>query len=249
MAHQAQYDMLTAPITNNNYHARVLSQLTSHFRALESAGDLARSKNSSPPLPVLRNIDPSESFLTPISHTSQLVLLVSPWIDLCSEDTVVADLSRQVLEQEVAYTAFCGASNIVVRGPRRGASDAGLRRFGKCLRDVLGIGFYLNIMLSVPMNRGVDDNEDDDDLGDLARFAREPGVAVGSFPASDGRGQSDYEAWEAWHIIRSVCNYSSKLFVGKTMNIFLHNFHPVFYLVTILRRLAPSSCTVSWLAR
>lgn len=135
--------------------------------------------------------------------------MASTWIDLSSEDPAIANLSQQVLNQEVAYAAFCGANNVVVQGPKPHTSDAGLTRYANGIREVLGLGVYLNVVISVPM---AENQDADEDVGNLANFAR------GEFSRAEAAieaPQNAYSSWDAWHTVRSVCKYSTKLFVGK----------------------------------
>lgn len=135
--------------------------------------------------------------------------MASTWIDLSSEDPAIANLSQQVLNQEVAYAAFCGANNVVVQGPKPHTSDAGLTRYANGIREVLSLGIYLNIVISVPM---AENQDGDEDVGDLANFARED---FSRAEAATETPENIYSSWDAWHIVRSVCKYSTKLFVGK----------------------------------
>ena len=56
--------------------------------------------------------------LTAGEMTSHLIALVSPWIDLCSPDPLIYNISRQVIHLEIAYAAFCGITNVIVPGPK-----------------------------------------------------------------------------------------------------------------------------------
>lgn len=93
---------------------------------------------------------------------------------------------------------------------RRG-NDGGLAQYARAILDGLGQGPYMQLYIWLPM---IDQSEDDrEDMGDLAPFARE------QFQTSDGTTSPRLDlfgTWEVWDMIRSVCKYSSRLSVGKS---------------------------------
>jgi type II protein arginine methyltransferase len=145
--------------------------------------------------------------------TSQLIGVISPWIDLASPDPVIADVSIQVLKLELAYAAFCGITYVLVPGPRmRTSADdgSGLVQFGRAILDGLTLGPWMSLYIWMPL---IDHSDDDtEDIGDLSPFARQQftGQADGSTRRLDLFG-----TWEAWSTIRSICKYSSRLSVGE----------------------------------
>ncbi|KKY17616.1 putative protein methyltransferase [Diplodia seriata] len=217
LLHQAQdlgYDMLTAPITNEHFHNRVLKLLSEHFAQLEaqSADHL--------PLPLIAPLTPDDTILTPGDTISQLLALSSPWIDLASPDPVIAHVSRQAFTQEVAYASFCGVGNIIVQGPKLHHGDlegTGVSQFARSILEALAVGPYINIVILQPM---VDDPNADlnDEMGHLAPFAREKYMKASS---SKQNAEVDlFGTWDAWNLIRTVCKYNSRLSVGS---VFLKN--------------------------
>src|SRR5438034_11778787 len=112
-----QYDMVTTPITTPHFHSRVLTLLSSHLSKLQPptfdrSRTLASSHNTSPL--IIPPLSPGDSPLTPDESISHLVAVSSSWIDLCSPDPLIADVSRQVLMLEIAYAAFCGVSFAII---------------------------------------------------------------------------------------------------------------------------------------
>lgn len=212
--------MLTAPITNEHFHTRVLKLLSEHYAQLEArpAEDL--------PLPLISPLTPDDTILAPGDTISQLLALSSPWIDLASPDPVIAHVSRQVFTQEVAYASFCGVGNIIVQGPKLHHGDiqaAGVSQFARSVQEALAVGPYINIVILQPMvdDPSVDQN---DEMGHLAPFAREKYLETSG--SKQHAALDLFGTWDAWNLIRTVCKYNSRLSVGKNSN---HLPHPLSY--------------------
>lgn len=208
--------MLTVPITTTHFHSRVLGLLSSYLSNLQPPsfdriGTMATSQNTRPlVIPPLTKLD---SNLTPNEATSQLVGVTSSWIDLCSPDPLIADLSRQVLMLEVAYAAFCGIGYLLIPSPKLhhgGIHSEGVVYYARAIQDALNLGPYIQFHIWLRM---VDNPElEVDSMGDLAPLARQEYIqlAAGNLPKIDPFG-----TWDAWDLIRKTCKYHTRLFVGK----------------------------------
>ena len=206
--------MITVPVTTPHFHSRILASLSSSLselsatRLASSAGlSVARPLNASP----LSRLD---SNLTPHESMSQIVALSSSWIDLCSPDPLIADISRQILCLEVAYAAFCGVGYVLVPGPRLRRSTlngGGLATYARAILDALSRGPYIQIQIWMPIIDHPSNYAEQN--GDLAPFARPSMV-----PQEDDEEQRRIDlfgTWAAWDYIRSICKYHSRLCVGK----------------------------------
>ena len=225
--------MLTTPITTPYFHSRVLTLLSSHLSNLEN------QFNENIPVPTIPSLSPADTTLAPSDIVSQLLAFVSPWIDLSSPDPVIYNLSRQVLELEVAYAAFCGIGNVILPSPRLHHGKLhgdGITQYAYAISEALNIGAYLQFSISLPM-MDIPEEEDDNDDRSLAvrarrsymglpvheyedTFAEELGEGKGGIPGgsrpSSHLGKFDFfGTWDAWNVIRTVCKYNSRLFVGK----------------------------------
>jgi len=209
-ADSSQYDMLTTPITTPHFQSRVITQLSNHLEALRS------HPNLSPP--TLPELSPVDSSLTPGEVISQLLAVASPWIDLCSPDPLVYNISRQVLDLEIAYAAFCGIGNIIIPGPKLHHGKLhgeGVTQYAYAIQEALAIGNYIQIQIWLPM---IDHSADGEDVeGSLTPFAREE--YVGAQEESKPNRSDIFGTWDAWNIIRSVCKHNARLFVGKNTEI------------------------------
>jgi protein arginine N-methyltransferase 5 len=213
--------MLTAPITTPAFQSRVLSLLSSHLSNLEApspdvSGTMGTSENtrslSIPPLTV------ADSDLTPNESMSNVVAVSSSWIDLCSPDPLIANISRQVLLLEVAYAAFCGVSYVVIPGPRLhhdGLHAEGVPYFARAIQEAMSTAPYIHMHVWLRMI----DNPDleSTEMGDLAPFARAD--CVREWPPTGPSRVDLFGTWDAWNVIRTVCKYHSRLLVGKNCNL------------------------------
>lgn len=193
--------MLTSAVTNDHFQSRVLSLLSSYSQAL--------AESSQPqPLPLIPALENLDTPLGPTDIIGQLVVFTSSWIDLSSPDPVVAHLSRQVLHLEIAYAAFCGASNVVVPGPRLLHGQDGVSRFARAVKEALVNATYIQLHVQLPMDGT--QLKDDEDMGDLARFARP------EFTVKDALNLTPWSSWDAWDTIRSICKYNNRLSLGTS---------------------------------
>ncbi|PYH96272.1 protein methyltransferase RmtC [Aspergillus ellipticus CBS 707.79] len=216
-AHESNYDMLTVPITTSSFHSRVLNLLSSSSNAPPTpaaSGTLMTTYNIRPL--VVPHLGPADTHLTPSDVMTQLVGVTSRWIDLCSPDPLIADISRQVLMREVAYAAFCGIGYLLVPGPKLHHGDLhseGLLYYARAIQDAINLGPYIQFHIWTPMV----DNPDleIDEMGDLAPLAR-PEFLEDS-PAPQSSKVDPFGTWDAWDIIRRVCRYHSRLVVALSM--------------------------------
>ncbi|KAI4232680.1 MAG: hypothetical protein LQ352_008310, partial [Teloschistes flavicans] len=195
MGKDAKYDMLTTPITTPLFQSRVLALLSNHL------SDIKNSTNDPIPTPRIASLSATDTPLTPGEAIQQLVGVASPWIDLSSPDPVVFDISRQVLELEVQYAAFCGLGNVIVPGPRLqygGAHGEGITQYAFAIQDALALSNFTQLLIHLPMMYHPDqDNEDVE--GSLLPFARPEYVEEGA------KAKHDFLAtWDAWQVIRTI---------------------------------------------
>lgn len=199
------YDFLTLPITTAAFYSRVVAQLESYYQRTTQTEDKA-----STPLPQISPLTPADTTLDPRNNNHSLVGLVSPWIDLGSQDPAIAQLSRQILNIEVAYAAFCGVNNVIIYGPR---SSSQTLQFARDVREALDLGPYLELHILLPMS-----GELEMDYGDLIHLSdlTEASDVVEAIDVDVGDVYEDaYGSWNMWNTIRSVCDYSQKLTLGK----------------------------------
>lgn len=205
-----QYDMLTAPITNLHFQSRVLALHKNHLQELRGNNDQGSSA------PIVHSLSSLDTSLGPGETISHTLGVISPWIDLCSPDPLVYNISKQVLELEIAFAAFCGLGNVIITGPRLhyGQSHGdGVMQYALAIQQALVLSNYLQIEIKLPMldHTDADTYAPSDTLG---YRAREEFLGI-----REAKRKADlFGTWDAWNIIRTVCKYNARLFVGKTKN-------------------------------
>lgn len=211
--------MLTTPITTSHFHTRVLTLLACHISALvdRTNSSIISSTSLAPdlPAPLVSPLTPLDTNPTPNESVSQLLAVTSPWIDLASPDPLIADVSRQVFNLEIAYAAFCGIGNIIVQGPSchyGRITAARLSQYARAIQEALTLGPYLQLQVLLPMTE-VAEEENGEKGGSLAPFIREQYLEHAELQR---KSKTDlYGTWDIWNIIRTTCKYHSRLSVGK----------------------------------
>jgi type II protein arginine methyltransferase len=207
--------MVTSPITTDLFQSRVLALLSSaQPHVSHPDGDAEHHQSEAPTRLTVPPLSSMDSELTPEESMSQVIATTSSWVDLCSPDPLVADVSKQVLMLEIAYAAFCGISYVLIPGPRlhyRGMQQTGLMQYARAIQEVLATGAYMQVKIWFPM---IDHPENEvAQMGDLAPFARPEYVE--DCQEEDNGGLDLYGTWDAWNVIRSFCKYHTRLCVGK----------------------------------
>ena len=233
----SQYEFLTSPITTPTFHTRVLTLLSNYMAEVEKDSDMGLSA------PTIPSLSPVDTPLAPGEAISHLLAVVSPWIDLCSPDPVIYAVSRQVLELEVAYAAFCGIGNIILPGPKLHHGKLhgeGVTKYAYAVQEVLKIAQYIQLSIMLPMMD--DPGQDSDEVeGSLAEEARAKYLRLSEghdyedpmeytrkavkeldqdFDGANLRRKKSarvdfFGTWDAWNVIRTLCTYNARLFVGK----------------------------------
>ena len=158
-------------------------------------------------------LSPADTDLNACEAANQIIAKTSPWLDLCSTDPLVAEISKQILELEIAYAAFCGCTYVLIPGPTfltHQRCQAGLMQFSRAIQQALTKSPFMQLYVWWPM---IDHPENDVVyMGDLTRFARtEHG---GKNFDGGNRGLDLYGTWDAWNVVRSFCRYNARLSIG-----------------------------------
>ncbi|SPQ27418.1 a0500d45-dec7-454a-906a-68302402b5f8 [Thermothielavioides terrestris] len=206
------FRFVTAPITNRHFFDRVVKLHRDYLREREEwvqQRGLTASQQANPSLPgpVVPTLTDEDTSLFPSNYIGSLAAYASPWIDLCSPDPHVSSLSRQVLNLEAAYANFCGARTIIVPGPRQDDSSRGIAQYARAIREALNVANRANIIIHMPMYREPGLEEKAETLSTI--FGPENGPEAGAKKEIDL-----FSAWDSWNTIRSMCNYSMRLFVA-----------------------------------
>ena len=208
---------VTAPVTNRHFHSRVVALVSDHLAKLHDLG-FSGTETASAPLadPILPPLTDLDTGLYPSQSVNTYVAYTSPWLDLCSSNPVISNISRQVLNLEVNYANFCGVRSLVIPGPRSDASAGGggkgITQYARAVQEALAIGSRLNILIHIPMYREPGLEEKIDTLSSLDQQAND---------VSD-KANADidlFSSWDSWHLIRTVCGYNMRLYVGQFIHL------------------------------
>ncbi|KAF2842358.1 arginine N-methyltransferas-like protein [Patellaria atrata CBS 101060] len=210
-AQDFNYDMLSTPITTSQFHSNVLTLLSNYMAHIE--GSVPEEEIPMPLIPPLTSLDTN---LTPNETISQLIAFTSPWIDLASPDPVIASLSKQVFNLEIAYAAFCGIGNVIIQGLalNHGVTPgSGISQYARVIQEALGAGPYLHLQILMQM-REDSISSSADTMGSLSQFARQQYLEKASHASATEREADLFSTWDTWNVIRSVCKYSSRLSIA-----------------------------------
>jgi hypothetical protein len=200
--------MVAIPASTPEFYRTVRDLLVSYNATLRDD----ETQKDQIPLPMIPALTPLYSKLSPGERASQIIVMSSPWIDLGSPDPVVAELSRQVFTLEIAYVAFCGVRNVVIPGPNLTHGEMcveGFSRFSRAIQEALVVSNYINFQILLPMAPGSMRNIS------ILRTKME-NISIFANPKVKYRlADDEWGSWEAWNLIRSVCNYNQRLSVGK----------------------------------
>lgn len=202
--------MLTTPITTEYFQRRVLALVSTYLSELQFSTSSKGRLTSDITPPIIPPLTPMDSMLRPGETTSQLIAYSSPWIDLSSEDHLISNISRQVLNMEIAYASFCGTGYIIIPGPRS-FSPTGDRliQYARAIQESLTISNFTQIAIQIPM---YSTGEDVEVIGDLGLYVMQHKSPRKSLESQESKL---FEVWDAWNLIRSVCKYNTRLSVGK----------------------------------
>jgi type II protein arginine methyltransferase len=201
--------MITTPITTPHFQSSVVTLLSTYISDETATGES--------PLPLVPPLGPADTPLTPSETISQLVVYTSTWIDLAAPDPVVAHMSRQVFNAEIAYAAFCGVVNIVVQGPKLYPGrqrSLGLSQYARAIQEALAIGPYLQLHILFPMTEGPGTAADEEPQH-LSQLVREEFLSEADPHAQNSK--DPFGTWDAWNVVRTVCKYNPRLSVGKNL--------------------------------
>ncbi|KAK4190324.1 PRMT5 arginine-N-methyltransferase-domain-containing protein [Podospora australis] len=202
------FNFVTAPITNQHFFQRVVDLHKNFLKEQEQwSQELTPGQRTNPsmPTPIVPTLSNEDTSIYPSQHIGSLIIYSSPWIDLCSPDKHIASISRQVLNLEVAYANFCGARSVVIPGPRSDEDAAGVRQYARAIQEALQVVTRANLIIHMPMYREPGLEEKAETISSI--FGRDP----------EGEPKNDidlYTSWDSWHTIRSVCEYSSRVFLA-----------------------------------
>lgn len=209
-----QFNYVTSPITNEHFRQRVFKLVEEHLEALKNSSKdgQAGMTTTTGADPILPPLTPDDTSLYPSPAVNTYAGYISPWIDLCSPNRIVASISRQVLNMEINYANFCGIRSLVIQGPSRDASQSGgnqgIAQYSRAIHEALTVGMRLNFLIHMPMYR---------EPGVVPPVKTLSSLDPNSAPEETSSEVDLFSSWESWDHIRSVCNYEMRLYLGELL--------------------------------
>ncbi|OQO05734.1 hypothetical protein B0A48_09828 [Cryoendolithus antarcticus] len=203
------YDLITTPLTTSVFNARVIDTASRYLS--DTTDDVATSR----PSLLISPLTPDDTDLTPGDNNTGFVVRTSAWLDLGSADPVIAHVSQQVFNLEVAYASFCGIQHVLVSGPVPGSDEV---QYARALLEALSMSSHLQFFVLLPMSGELEDAGGDEQH--LAELARESYTLNDHEAAPEGDELDDVDVdsslntWDTWDGIRTMCDYNSRLSVA-----------------------------------
>ncbi|TGZ76752.1 Skb1 methyltransferase [Ascodesmis nigricans] len=135
------YDVISTRISNSSFQARVKATLE------QAVIDKRRHIR-------IDSLTADEVNIAPGNHVNVAIAFVSPWIEVDSTDPLIAHASKQALDLELAYAAFCGVSQVVLPGPQSPETAA---EYAQTVNEVLNHSAYMHLLVQMPTHYSSDD--------------------------------------------------------------------------------------------
>ncbi|KAJ7170626.1 shk1 kinase-binding protein 1 [Mycena crocata] len=163
-----------------------------------------------------------EVTITQLDEAEGVTVLVSDWLELDAADDWVRHDAEIALQQELAYASYLNIHTAIVPPPRsRDYVSSYARTINACLKN----SPYMHISIRLPIyNPSVLESHLSPIPNSPPTTAWRPSSPVPSTPrlvVSDERGPEATSGnldgtWEMWDVIRSICDYSTRLTLDLT---------------------------------
>ncbi|KAI5795070.1 PRMT5 arginine-N-methyltransferase-domain-containing protein [Geopyxis carbonaria] len=129
------YDIIGGQISNSKFRTRVEGILTQ--------AALNQRKHV-----YVNSLTADEVNISPGHYIPSFVAFASPWIEVDAVDPLLAHVSRQVLNIELAYAAFCGVAHVVIPGPKLSSTAS---EYGQAICAALTHATYMHLLVQMPI--------------------------------------------------------------------------------------------------
>lgn len=182
-----------------------------HLKEVADSG-LPENKKTNPSLPgpIVSTLTHKDTSLGPCPYIGNVLACCSPWIDLGSSNPIIASISRQVLNLEVAFANWCGVKSVVVSGPRKDGDGRAIAQYARAIQEAFEVASRVNVIIHISMYREPGLEEETALLSTELLGSEDVAADAGADAEVDLFG-----AWDSWHTIRSACHYSTRLYAGR----------------------------------
>ncbi|KAJ7494686.1 PRMT5-domain-containing protein [Mycena galericulata] len=193
------YDLVCLPLTTDKWKKRwtemCLLPTTTDLDADMAAERLAEAWRAKPAFLV------DEVTITKLDEAEGVTVLISEWLELDAADDWVRHDAEIALQQELAYASYLNIQTAILPPPR---SRDHLSSYGRTVNACLKNSPYMHISIRLPIyNPSVLE-------GHLSPNPSSPSSTPRARRRDGIRGIST-GTWEMWDLIRSICDYSTRL--------------------------------------
>ncbi|EPX74383.1 type II protein arginine N-methyltransferase Skb1 [Schizosaccharomyces octosporus yFS286] len=110
----------------------------------------------------------SEIDYHPEEHVNKVVGLTSEWIELDSNNALIAQRSEEILMKEVSFASYCGLASVVCNGPKIADN---IMQYARSCSMILDSSFNINLLLQFPIESGNEDLFENWKMWNLVRTA------------------------------------------------------------------------------
>lgn len=196
------YDLVSVRITNEDFQNKVLDHVDAYRASLPHDFDV-----TSDTIPLIPLLTPEYTELTPETCMPFMLAQVSPWLDLASPDPLISHVSRQVLNQEIAYASFCGFQNILIPGPGHEHNQlriANVPQYARAIAHALTLSPYCQLHIALPLIPPHAVDVSDKSLAHRHRA---------KVRAKAAEHNEELSVWDAWNTTRAICGHSPRLYI------------------------------------
>ncbi|KAF8656778.1 hypothetical protein AX16_002330 [Volvariella volvacea WC 439] len=151
------------------------------------------------------------AWFTPTEEAERLTVMVSDWLELDAADDWVRHDAEIALQQELSYASYLGVSTAILPSPRNREHVASYARVvNACLEKTpfLQLSIRLPIYNPSALQSAVTRSDSASSIASGPRLVISESAKERS---STGPEQELESTWEMWDVIRTVCDYSTRL--------------------------------------
>ncbi|WBW72063.1 type II protein arginine N-methyltransferase Skb1 [Schizosaccharomyces osmophilus] len=96
----------------------------------------------------------SEIAYHPEEYVNKVVGLTSEWIELDSNDALIAQRSEEILMKEVSFASYCGLASVLCNGPKYADN---ITQYARSCSTILNSSYNITLVLQFPIEYGQED--------------------------------------------------------------------------------------------
>ncbi|KAJ6531741.1 PRMT5 arginine-N-methyltransferase-domain-containing protein [Mycena capillaripes] len=206
------YDLVCLPLTTDKWKKRwtemCLLPTGTDLDADMAAEKLAEAWRAKPGFLL------DEVTITQLEEAEAVTVLISEWLELDAADDWVRHDAEIALQQELAYASYLNIQTAILPAPRsREYVSSYARTVNACLKNTP----YMHLSIRLPIyNPSVLEGHLSPTPSSPSLRSPSPAPSTPRLVIHDDRGSETASGnldgtWEMWDVIRSICNYNTRL--------------------------------------